>query len=48
MKSTGRNKSLLERVREIKQKHPFWGYRRVWAYLRYREGLILTRRESTD
>lgn len=44
MKSTGRNKSLLERVREIKQKHPFWGYRRVWAYLRYREGFNINKK----
>jgi len=28
---------LLERIRRIKAEHPFWGYRRVWAWLRDRE-----------
>jgi len=31
---TLRNIFLLQRIREIKGEHPFWGYRRVWAYLR--------------
>lgn len=30
-----RNEYLLERIKDIKAEHPFWGYRRVWAYLRY-------------
>ena len=25
----------------IKSEHPFWGYRRVWSYLRFREHKIL-------
>lgn len=29
---------LAAQISEIKAEHPFWGYRRVWAYLRYREG----------
>ena len=32
-----RNRALLERIRAIKAEHPFWGYRRVWATLRYVE-----------
>lgn len=32
-----RNQALLERVQTVKGAHPFWGYRRVWAYLRYVE-----------
>lgn len=44
----GRNKKrdsyLLKRIEKIKDKHPFWGYRRVWARLRYREGLWLIRK----
>ena len=32
------NKELLLKLRELKKIHPFWGYRRMWAYLRYREG----------
>jgi transposase InsO family protein len=27
--------SLLKQIRIIKGDHPFWGYRRVWAYLRF-------------
>jgi putative transposase len=32
-----RNHGLLERIRALKAAHPFWGYRRVWAYLRFVE-----------
>ena len=32
---------LLPRIRAIKAAHPFWGYRRVWSYLRYREQIII-------
>jgi deoxyribodipyrimidine photo-lyase len=31
--------ALLARIRSITAAHPFWGYRRVWAWLRHREGL---------
>jgi putative transposase len=30
---------LLASIKEIKPRHPFWGYRRVRAWLKYREGL---------
>jgi putative transposase len=30
------DEQLLSRIETIKQDHPAWGYRRVWAYLRYR------------
>src|SRR3989337_1403837 len=39
-----RNESLVKRIREIKGDHPFWGYRRVWAYLRYVNGLIVNKK----
>jgi putative transposase len=32
-----RNDDLLERIRALKAAHPFWGYRRIWAYLRFVE-----------
>ena len=32
------NKELLREIKELKGRHPFWGYRRIWAYLRYRKG----------
>ena len=30
-----KNESLISRIRNLKQDHPFWGYRRIWAHLRY-------------
>jgi putative transposase len=30
-----RNEPLLEQIERTKAEHPFWGYRRVWAYLKY-------------
>jgi putative transposase len=36
-----RNAQLLERIRDLKAEHPFWGYRRIWAYLRYVDGLVV-------
>ena len=43
-KVTARNGALLERVRELKADHPFWGYRRVWAYLRYIDALTVNQK----
>jgi len=39
-----RNSPLLARIREIKADHPFWGYRRVWAHLKYVDGLEVNRK----
>jgi putative transposase len=38
------NEYVLERIKDIKADHPFWGYRRVWAYLRYVNGLIVNKK----
>ncbi len=35
---TAADKLLLEKIQVIKAEHPFWGYRRVWAYLRFVAG----------
>jgi len=43
-KVAARNGALLERVRELKADHPFWGYRRVWAYLRYVDRLTVNQK----
>lgn len=32
-----RDEELLSRILPIKTDHPLWGYRRIWAYLKYRE-----------
>jgi hypothetical protein len=34
-----RNAGLLQRVQALKAEHPFWGYRRLWAYRRFGEPL---------
>jgi transposase InsO family protein len=39
-----RNEYLLERIKDIKAEHPFWGYRRVWAYLRYVDGVVVNKK----
>jgi putative transposase len=32
-----RDDGLLSSIRALKAAHPFWGYRRIWAYLRFVE-----------
>jgi len=44
MRTMERNKFLLEEIKKLKGEHPFWGYRKVWAYLRYREGLNINKK----
>jgi putative transposase len=38
-----RNETVVERIRTLKADHPFWGYRRVWATLRYTDQMVITR-----
>lgn len=35
------NDPIITLIRELKKDHPFWDYRRVWAALRYHNGLII-------
>lgn len=30
-----RNRVVLARIRQLKADHPFWGYRRIWAHLKF-------------
>jgi putative transposase len=39
-----RNSPVVARIRELKADHPFWGYRRVWAHLKYVDGLEINRK----
>lgn len=32
---------ILKRIESIKLDHPLWGYRRIWAYMRYRDGIVI-------
>ncbi|MFN7170163.1 MAG: IS3 family transposase, partial [Candidatus Omnitrophota bacterium] len=36
MRIKAKNKELLTQIQNLKLEHPFWGYRRIWAYLKYR------------
>lgn len=38
------DRDLLERIKVLKVDHPFWGYWRVWAWLRYREKLLVNQK----
>lgn len=35
---------LLGRIKAIKLEHPFWGYRRLWAYLNHRGRLLVNQK----
>jgi putative transposase len=35
---------FINRIKELKADHPFWGYRRVWAWLNYRDKRRISRR----
>ena len=35
---------LMTRLQELLRQHPTFGYRRLWALLRYREGLQVNRK----
>jgi hypothetical protein len=35
---------FIKRIKELKADHPFWGYRRVWAWLNYRDKRRISRR----
>ena len=39
-----RNSPVLERIMEIKAEHPFWGYRRIWAHLKYVDELEINKK----
>jgi len=44
MKETTVNHELLAAIGALKAEHPYWGYRKVWAYLKYRRGLPVNRK----
>jgi transposase InsO family protein len=43
-KVADKNRELVDRIRVIKADRPFWGYRRVWAYLRYVEEMEVNKK----
>jgi len=44
IRTVERNLPIVERIKEIKAEHPFWGYRRMWAYLKYVDGLEINKK----
>lgn len=32
---------IVSRIQSIKANHPFWGYRRIWAYLRFQNHIVI-------
>ena len=44
LKVNKRNEPVLAMIKDIKAEHPFWGYRRCWAYLYYREGIKVNKK----
>jgi transposase InsO family protein len=39
-----RNAVLLERIKDLKSDHSYWGYRRIWAHLKYIDGLAVNKK----
>ena len=35
LRVTPRDEALVPGIQALKAEHPFWGYRRIWAYLRF-------------
>ena len=43
-KIASRNAELLGKILALKADHPFWGYRRIWAHLRFIQGLMINKK----
>jgi len=39
-----RNRPVLKRIQELKEEHPFWGYRKVWAHLVYIDQMVINKK----
>lgn len=39
-----RNEAIVHRIQALKADHPFWGYRRIWAHLRFAESLAVNKK----
>jgi len=39
-----RNSPVVERIKVLKAEHPFWGYRRIWANLKYIDELDINKK----
>lgn len=39
-----RNLPIVKRIEEIKADHPYWGYRRTWAHLKFVDGISVNKK----
>jgi putative transposase len=39
-----RNAVIVEKMKALKVEHPFWGYRRIWAHLRYVDKMAINKK----
>lgn len=39
-----RNQAVIKRIHALKAEHPFWGYRRIWAHLRFVDKLQVNKK----
>jgi len=39
-----RNAAFIPRIQALKAEHPFWGYRRIWAHLRFVDGQLINKK----
>ena len=44
MKRIAEDKTILLQIQPIKADHPLWGYRFIWAYLRYQKGICYNKK----
>ena len=44
MKRIKADSQILPQIQVIKSDHPFWGYRRIWAYLKFRQGVLVNKK----
>lgn len=44
MKRNKQDRILLSQIQPIKADHPFWGYRRIWSYLKYRMNVTVNKK----
>lgn len=43
-----KNRLILQLIKELKSLHPFWGYRRVWTWLKYKEEFNINHKRVYD
>jgi len=46
LKVAQRNRGIMEIIHTLKADHPFWGYRRIWAYLKFADGFPVNKNAS--